>query len=142
MIYSENKRAYFDYEILEKFEAGIELKGAEAKSITSGKINISGAYCILKNREIFIINMDIPSYQIKNTPPNYDPKRDRRLLLKKSEIKYLAGKPKSLTIIPLKVYNKKSKIKIEIALAKARKKKDKRDKIKEREDYREIKKYV
>lgn len=142
MIYTENKRAYFDYEILEKFEAGIELKGAEAKSITSGKVNISGAYCVLKNGEIFIINMDIPPYQQKNTPSSYDPKRDRRLLLKKSEIKYLEGKPKSLTIIPIKLYNKKSKIKVEIALAKARKKKDKRELIKKREDLKEIKKFI
>jgi SsrA-binding protein len=142
MIYAENKRASFDYEILEKFEAGIELKGGEAKSITSGKANITGAYCIVKGGEIFVVNMDIPPHQKNNTSSSYNPKRDRRLLLKKSEIKHLEGKPKSLTIIPLKLYNKGSKIKMKIALVKYRKKKDKREILKKKEDLREIRKFV
>jgi len=138
MIYAENKKAFFDYQILETFEAGIELKGYEAKAITSGKINITGSYAVIKNGEIFLINADVPPYQKENTPLSYNQKRDRKLLMKKQEIAYLYGKAKGLTIIPLKFYNKKSKIKVELALARRKQKKDKRQKIKNREAEKEI----
>jgi len=141
MIIATNKRAYFDYQILETYEAGIELKGYEVKSIKTGRINLSGSYAVLKNNQIWLINVDIPPYQAKNTPLDYDPKRTRRLLLKKAEIKGLVGKvqEKGLTLVPLKVYTKNRKIKIEIGLAKSRKKVDKRELIKKREFKKEVK---
>jgi len=142
-IITQNKKAYFDYEILETLEAGIELKGYEVKAIKTGRINLAGSYVIIKNNQAWLLNADIPAYQPKNTPENYNPKRTRRLLLNKSEIKSLIGRvrEKDLTLMPLKVYTKAKigRIKIEIGLAKSRKKFDKRELIKKREAKREIK---
>lgn len=140
MIITTNKRAYFDYEILETYESGIELKGFEVKSIKNGRINLAGSYAIVKNNEIWLLNADIPPFQPKNAPLDYNSKRTRRLLLKKEEIKNLIGKihEKGLTLAPLKVYTKYGKIKIEIGLAKSRKKSDKRELIKKREIKKEI----
>ena len=137
---SENRRALYDYEILERYEAGIELRGFEVKAIKSGRINLAGAYAILKNNQVWLLNADIPPYQPLNTPTDYDSKRTRRLLLKKSEIKNLIGrvKEKGLTLIPLKVYTKAHRVKVEIGLAKARKKGDKRELLKKRAVEREI----
>ncbi len=137
-----NKRAYYDYEILEKFEAGIALLGFEVKSIKNGRINLSGSYVIVKNNEAWLLGSDIPPYQPQNTPKNYDSKRTRKLLLKRQEIRELAGKiqEKNLTLVPLKVYTKNHKIKLEIGLARSRKKADKRELIKKREDKREMRK--
>ncbi len=140
-ILSENKKAYFNYNILEKFEAGISLLGQEVKSIRLGRINLAGSYVTLKGEEVFLIGANIPPYQPKNTPTDYNPERLKKLLLKKSEIKYLIGKikQKSLTLIPLKVYTKRGKIKLEFGITKGRKKTDKRDLIKKREAEREMK---
>lgn len=140
MIISTNKRAYFDYQILETYEAGVELKGFEVKAVKTGRLNLAGSYAIIKNSQLWLLNADIPPYQPKNTPLDYDSKRTRRLLLKKSEIKNLIGqtKQKGLTLIPLKVYTKNHRIKIEIGLAKSRKKFDKRELIKKREAQRQI----
>lgn len=140
-IISENKRAYFDYEIYEKFEAGIELLGIETKSVKLGKINISGSYAIPLNNEIQLINCEIQPFQKLHSSFNYNPRRNRRLLLHKSEIKYLIGKiSQRFLLIPLKVYLKNNLIKIEIGLARHRKKIDKRELIKERELKKHIKK--
>lgn len=141
MIYAENRRARFDYEILGAFEAGIELKGFEAKAVTSGRVTISGSHATVAQGELWIVNMDIPPYQPKNTPLGYDPKRSRRLLIKKAEIANLVGKDKGLTLVPIKMYSKHGKIKVEIGLGKPRKKKDKREVIKKRETEKEIKRY-
>ena len=143
MIITTNKRAYFDYNILEAYEAGIELKGFEVKSIKTGRINLAGAYAIIRDNQAWLINADIPAYQPKNAPIDYDSKRTRRLLLKKSEIKNLIGSivEKGLTLMPLKVYTKNRKVKIEIGLGKSRKKKDKRELIKKREAKREMRKW-
>ena len=143
MIITTNKRAYFDYNILEAYEAGIELKGFEVKSIKTGRINLAGAYAIIRDNQAWLINADIPAYQPKNAPIDYDSKRTRRLLLKKSEIKNLIGSiaKKGLTLMPLKVYTKNRKVKIEIGLGKSRKKKDKRELIKKREAKREMRKW-
>ncbi|MEK7593514.1 MAG: SsrA-binding protein SmpB [Patescibacteria group bacterium] len=140
MIITTNKRAYFDYEILETYEAGIELKGFEVKAIKTGRINLAGAYAIIRDNQAWLLNADIPAYQPKNAPVDYDSKRTRRLLLKKSEIKNLIGSvaEKGLTLTPLKVYTKNRKIKIEIGLGKSRKKKDKRELLKKRDIEREI----
>ena len=136
---TENKKAYFDYQILEKFEAGISLLGQEVKSIKTGKASMAGSYVVLKGSEVYLIGTNIPPYQPKNTPPDYDPERPKKLLLKKAEIKYLIGKTKEkgLTLVPLKMYTKKGKIKIEFALAKGKQKADKRERIKERDSERE-----
>ncbi len=141
-ILSENKKAYFEYQILEKFEAGISLLGQEVKSIKTQRVNLAGSYVVIKNREIFWIGCAISPYQPKNVLIDYNPERSRKLLLKKSEIKHLIGKAKErgLTLIPLKVYTKKGMIKLELGIAKGRKKMDKREAIKKRETKREIRK--
>jgi len=144
MIITTNKRAYFDYQILETIEAGVELKGFEVKAIKTGRINLAGSYVVIRNNEAWLINADIPAYQPKNAPIDYDSKRTRRLLLKKSEIKNLIGSivEKGLTLMPLKVYTKNRKVKIEIGLGKSRKKKDKRELIKKREAKREMRRSI
>jgi len=138
----ENKKALFDYSILEKFEAGIVLKGLEVKSIKTGKMNLRGSFVIVKQlpSEVFLIGANIPPYQPNNTPDDYDPKASRKLLLKKSEIKRLIGKSKQkgLTMVPIKVYTIKGKIKIEFAIVRGKKKFDKREQIKKRQVKKEI----
>lgn len=137
-----NKRAFFDYEILEKFQSGIVLAGHETKSVKIGRVNIAGVHAIIRNNEAFIVGMGIPSFQPKNAPQNYEPDRTRKLLLKKDEIKYLLGKTKSgLTLVPLKVYTNRGFIKIELGLGRGRKKHDKRELIKKREAEKEIRKF-
>jgi len=138
--YAENRKALFDYEMLEKYYAGIVLTGQEVKSIKNGRMNLAGSFVVQQNGEIFLLNASVPPYQPNNTPETYDPKRTRKLLLKKSEIKELIGKfhQKGLTLIPLKVYNDRNKIKVEFAIAKGKRKIDKREKIKKREAEREI----
>jgi len=139
-VIAENKKAYFNYQILEKFEAGISLVGQEVKSIKTRGVNLTGSYIIARNEEIYWVGSKIPAYQPKNAPPDYNPERSRKLLLKKTEIKHLIGKSKQkgLTLIPLKVYTKDGKIKIEFAIAKGKKKFDKRESTKKRETEREI----
>jgi len=139
-VLAENKKAYFNYEILEKFEAGIVLIGQEVKSIKLGRINLLGSYVVLRDEEAFLINANVPPYQPKNLLKDYDPMRSRKLLLKKSEIQYLIGKveQKGLTLMPLRVYTKKGKIKLEFAIARGRKKINKKELIKKREIEREI----
>ncbi len=138
--YAENRKARFDYEILDKYEAGIELLGAEVKSVRGGRMSLEGAFVIVRGGEVFLINSNIPAYQPLNAPKDYDPLRNRRVLLTKKEIHELADgeKNKSLTIVPISVYNKNRKIKIEIALVKGKKKHDKRETIKKRETDREV----
>ena len=138
--YAENRKARFNYEILEKYETGIELLGTEVKSVRAGQMSLEGAFVIVRGGEAFLINANIPPYQPKNSPQDYDPLKNRKLLLTKKEIMELAGseKNKSLTIVPISVYNKNRKIKVEIALVKGKKKFDKRETIKKRDTDREI----
>ncbi|MFA5937166.1 MAG: SsrA-binding protein SmpB [Candidatus Paceibacterota bacterium] len=138
--YAENRKIYFNYEILEKYEAGIELLGVEVKSVRSGKMSLDGAFIVVRGGEVFLINANIPPYQPNNTSQDYDSLRNKKLLLTKKEITTLAGneKNKSLTIVPISVYNKNRKIKVEIALVKGKKTHDKRQNIKKRETDREI----
>lgn len=140
MLLAQNKKAYFNFEILETFEAGISLLGQEVKSIKAGKINLTQGYIILKKGEVFWVGTNIPPYQPRNIGSSYPPQRMRKLLLHKKEILYLKEKLKKggLTLIPLKLYTKKGLIKLEIGLAKAKKKAEKKKKIKEREIQREI----
>lgn len=137
-----NKKVFFDYEILEKFEAGIVLLGMEVKSLKMGKASIVGAYVVIKHHEAFLLNATISPYQPQNTSSDYQPQRTRKLLLKDREINYLSAeiKQQRLTLIPLKVYNKNGLIKVEIALVKGKKKFDKRETIKKREEKRKIEK--
>jgi len=140
----QNKKAFFDYEILQKFEAGIELLGFEVKSLKKGEGSLAGAFVIVRGNEVFVTNMNIPPYQVKNTPADYDPMRPRKLLLTKKEIEEIGEieQQKGLTIIPLSVYNKGGKLKIEIGAARGKKKFDKRESIKKRDTDREIRKQL
>ena len=144
MVITTNKRAYFDYNILETYEAGIELLGFEVKAIKSGRINLAGSYVLIRDNQAWLLNTDIPPYQPLNTPADYDSKRSRRLLLKSSEIKSLIGRTqeKGLTLVPLKVYTKNRRIKLEIGLGKSKKKADKREAIKKRDIEREIQRHA
>jgi SsrA-binding protein len=130
-----NKKAHFDYDILETFEAGLDLHGFEVKSLRDGHGSLEGAYVIVRGGEAFIVGMTVPPYQSINTPISYDPTRTRRLLLSKKEIAQLsdAESIKGLTIVPLSVYNKKKFLKTEIAIARGKKQFDKRETIKRRE---------
>ena len=135
-----NKRANFDYDIKEKFTAGIVLLGHEVKSVKTGHINLKGSYVTLKKTKkalpaIYLINAHIPLYKHAGAVKSYDPTRPRKLLLKKNEIKHLIGKKQEqgLTLVPIKVYTKRSLIKIEFGIGKGKKKIDKREMIKKRE---------
>ncbi|MFH1825035.1 MAG: SsrA-binding protein SmpB [Candidatus Firestonebacteria bacterium] len=136
----ENRKAFFDYFILEKYEAGIALVGTEVKSIRESKVNLKDSFARVDKGEIFLYNMHISPYLYGNIH-NVLPTRKRKLLLHKTEINRLLGKlsQKNLTLVPLKIYLKGNKIKIELALAKGKKHFDKRDVIKKREVEREIK---
>lgn len=134
----KNKRASFEYEFIETFTAGIQLTGTEIKSIRAGKASIIEGYCYIKNGELFIKNMYIAEYT-QGTYNNHDPKRDRKLLLNRSELDKLTKKKKDvgLTIIPLKVFiNKNGYAKLNIALAKGKKLHDKRQDLKAKDDKR------
>lgn len=139
-IYAENRKAGFDYEILEKYEAGLVLTGQEVKSIRGGHINLSGSYVVMRNNQPELIGAKVPPYQPKNAPKDYNPEKPRKLLLNKKEINFLAGKAneKGFSLIPLKVYAKNGRIKLEFGLAKGKKKFDKKEKIKKRDTEREI----
>ena len=141
-VLADNKKAYYNYEILEKFEAGISLVGQEVKSLKTRGVNLAGSYVVIKNNEVLWIGAKIPAYQPKNAPSNYNPERSRKLLLRKKEIKYLIGKTKQkgLTLIPLRIYTKDGKIKLEFGIGKGLKKLDKRELIKKRGVEREIQK--
>lgn len=136
-----NRKARYDYEIEEVYEAGIALTGTEIKSIRLGKANIKDSYAIIKNEELFLLNTHISAYE-KGNIFNHDENRTRKLLMHKKEIKRLASKIELLgyTLIPLKIYFKNGKAKVEIGLAKGKKNYDKRETIKNREIEREISK--
>lgn len=143
MIEIQNRKAKFDYEILETFEAGIVLKGTEIKSIRLGKANLKDSYCLIKNNEIFILNMHISSYEYGNIF-NHVETRTRKLLMHKKEILKLKSnlEQNGLTTVPLKLYFKKSKAKLLIALARGKHNYDKRETIKKRDEERALKKYL
>lgn len=138
--FAENRKAYFNYEILEKITAGIELLGFEVKAIRAGQITLDGSYVTIRGGEAFLIGAGITPLQVKNIPEDYDLRRNRKLLLTKKELSYLANKEgqNGLTIVALSVYNIKHKLKIELGVARGKKNKDKRESIKKRETDREI----
>jgi len=135
-----NRRAKFDYSILETLEAGIVLAGKEVKSLKKGQGKLEGAYAFVFGGEIMLLNMHIPPYQPKNTMGMVETDRSRKLLLRKKEINYLIGKlkEKKFALIPLRVYLSKGKIKLELGLARGKTKIDKRETIKKREAERDV----
>ena len=138
-IVAKNNKAYHDYFIEEKFEAGIELAGTEVKSIRQGNANLKDSFCIIKEGEISVLGMHISPYE-KGNIFNKDPRRTRRLLMHKREILRLFGKIKQdgYSLVPLTVYFKNSRVKLEIGLAKGKKLYDKRDSAAARDAKREI----
>ena len=136
----QNKKVHFNYDILETFEAGMELFGFEVKSLRRREGSLEGSHISVRGNEAFLLGATIPPYQPKNTPTDYDPARNRRLLLTKKEISKLSGleSQKGLTIVPISVYNKNRKLKLEIGVARGKKKYDKRQTIKARESKRHI----
>jgi len=136
---AQNRKARHDYEILNKLEAGIELKGSEVKSIREGKVNLSDAYAVVENGEVILKNLHISPY--KTAMESLDPRRPRRLLLHKREIRKLAvqTEQRGMTLIPLAVYFKGKVAKVELAVAAGRRKYDKRQAIAEAEAERRIK---
>lgn len=140
-VFAENRKAHFDYIILETFQAGLVLTGSEVKSVRLGRIQLAGSFCRFQEEELSLSGATVPPYQPKNTKSDYNPGRPRKLLLRKIELKELIGKVRQqgLTLLPLKVYSTDAgKIKVELALAKGRKKWDKREAIKKRESEREV----
>ncbi|OGN07849.1 MAG: SsrA-binding protein [Candidatus Yanofskybacteria bacterium RIFCSPHIGHO2_01_FULL_45_42] len=138
--YASNSRAGFDYEILETLEAGLALKGYEVKSIKTGKVSLRGSYVKIINGEPTLIGATISPYQAQNTPSDYDPQSSRKLLLSRKQIATLIGLSQAhgLTLIPLKLYDKRGLIKLLVGVAKGKKKYDKREAIKKREFERRV----
>lgn len=136
---AENRKAHYEYEILETHEAGFELLGFEVKAIRAGRATLAGAFVVPRGNELWLTNASIAPYQAANTPRNYNPERPRRLLLRREEIASLIGKSRAqhLTLIPLRLYTKNSRIKLQIGVAKRKKKYDKRETIKRRDAERE-----
>lgn len=139
-VYGLHKKARFDYEVLDTIEAGIELLGFEVKAVRAGKISLEGSHVIIRGGEAYVVGLQISPYQPGNTPEEYNPLRTKKLLLSKKEIEMLADKDaaKGLTIIPLSLYNKNSKIKVEVAIVRGKKLHDKRETIKKRDTEREL----
>jgi SsrA-binding protein len=140
-----NKRAYFEYQILEKLTAGIQLQGSEVKSIKASKVSIAEAYCYIKDGEMFIKGMHVTEHKEGGIHNNHIPVRDRKLLLKKKEILGLAEKmsQKGLTIVPLEIIvSNTGFIKLEIGLAKGKNLYDKRNSIKEKDLKRELERNI
>ena len=133
-----NRKARYEYSVVQTYEAGIVLQGTEVKALRQGKANIVDSYAMLRAGEVWLIALHISPYEQGNIN-NHEPTRDRKLLLKKSEIRKLIGKTKEkgLTLVPLRLYFKKGKVKVEIALAKGKKVYDKREAITKRDQQRD-----
>jgi SsrA-binding protein len=136
---ASNRRARFEYEILDTFEAGLALRGPEVKSLRQGKGNLNGAFAIVRRGEVWLIGCQIAHYE-QASRDNSDPLRERKLLLHKSEIARLEGKigERGFTLVPLSLYFKAGRAKVELALARGKKTYDKRETIKQREDKRSV----
>jgi SsrA-binding protein len=143
-IFAVNKRATFDYDILEKYEAGLALLGYEVKSVKTGHVSLKESFVTIHANELYLTNAHIPLYAQAGIVAGYNATRARKLLLKKSEIKHLIGKIRTqgLTLVPIKLYNKGRLIKLEFGLGKGKKEYDKREKIKKREDERGIRRIM
>jgi SsrA-binding protein len=138
--YVQNKKAHFDYEFLEQYEAGVVLSGYEVKALRANKASLNGAYVVIRGGEAFLVNASISPFQVANTPKGYDPERARKLLLSKKQLAELelGSEKQGLTIVAVRWYNNKRHIKLGIALARGKKKADKRETLKTRDSKREI----
>ena len=136
---AENRRARYDYELLERFEAGIALVGTEVKSLRDGRVTLAQAYADVRDNEVWLVGAEISEYAQGNIA-NHEPKRDRKLLLKRGEIADLVSKvrEKGQTIVPTRLYFKDGRVKVEVALARGKEKGDKRRTIVDRDAKRQI----
>jgi len=137
---ASNKKAKFDYELLDTYEVGVSLLGTEVKALRSGQGKLDGAHVIVRGGEAFLVNASIPPFQKANAPADYDAERARKLLLTKKEIAELEQKSEKqgLTVVPIKWYNAGRKLKLEIAIGRGKKKTDKRQTIQARDTKRDI----
>lgn len=140
--YAHNRKAGFNFEIMEKIEAGIELLGHEVKSVRKSHMSLDGSYVKVIGNQVYLTGATISPFQPGNIKDDYSPTRDRKLLLTKTQIKNLSELAKGLTIVPISVYNKGRKIKVEIAIARGKKKFDKRETLKKRDTERTIRREV
>lgn len=140
MSYANNKRAHFDFEILETLEAGLVLLGTEVKSIRAGRARLDGGYVVVRGGEAYLVGLSIPAWQPANASKKYDPERPRKLLLKTKELQKIERDTdkQGLTAVALSLYNSGRNIKLSFGIAKGKKKADKRESIKERDVKREI----
>ncbi|MBI5077750.1 MAG: SsrA-binding protein SmpB [Candidatus Yonathbacteria bacterium] len=136
----QNKKIHFNYEILERYDAGVELSGGEVKSLRAGRGSLEGSHVTVRGGEAFLIGATIQPYQANNAPKGYDATRNRRLLLTKDEIAELSAQEskKGLTIVPVSVYSKGHKLKVEVAVVRGKKTHDKRETLKKREAERDV----
>ncbi|OUL21909.1 SsrA-binding protein SmpB [Nostoc sp. 106C] len=143
-VISDNRQARYLYEILETYEAGIQLTGTEVKSIRAGKVNLQDGYALIRNGEAWLINVHISPYTASGQYFNHEPRRTRKLLLHRQEIRKLIGKveQQGLTLVPLKMYFKRGRVKVSIALGKGKKLHDKRDDLKKRQDQRDMQRAI
>jgi SsrA-binding protein len=141
---SDNRQARFQYEILETYEAGLELKGTEVKSIRQGKVNLTDGFALIRNEEAWLYNVHISPHQTTGLVFNHDPRRTRKLLLHADEIRKLIGQveQKGLTLVPLKLYLKRGWVKVTIGLARGKKLYDKREDLKRKQEKREIERAI
>ena len=138
--YVSNKKVSFNFELLKKFEAGVELLGTEVKSIRKGQGKLEGAHVVIRGNEAYLVGASIPPFQKANASKNYEDQRTRKLLLSHKEVLELftESEKKGLTIVPIRWYNKGRYLKLEIAVARGKKKADKRESIKKRDTKRII----
>lgn len=139
-ILSDNRQARYLYEILETYEAGIQLTGTEVKSIRAGKLNLQDGYALIRNSEAWLINVHISPYTGSGQYFNHEPRRTRKLLLHRQEIRKLIGRveQQGLTLVPLRMYLKRGLVKVTLGLGKGKKLHDKREDLKRRQDQRDI----
>jgi SsrA-binding protein len=138
-VVASHRRARYDYEILDSFEAGLVLRGPEVKSLRAGRANLADAYAVLRRGEVFLVNAHISPYA-QASRENPDPRRERKLLLHRAEIARLQGRveERGLTLVPLEIYFAKGRAKVRLALARGKRRYDKREAIRRREDEREL----
>jgi SsrA-binding protein len=139
-IVSDNRQARYLYEILETFETGISLVGTEVKSIRAGKVNLRDGFGLIRDGEVWLLNVQISVYDSSSQTFNHDPRRTRKLLMNRDEIRKLTGKTQEqgLTLVPLKMYFKRGWVKVDMALVRGKKLHDKREDIRKREDQRNM----
>ena len=137
---SENKRGMHDYDMKERFHAGIILNGQEVKSIKLGRAQLTGSFVVYREGELFWVGATIPAWQVVNAPKSYEATRTRKLLLSKKQIAHISSAEgqDGLTVVPLSVYNKGRHLKLSVAIARGKKKADKRQDIKKRDVKRQI----